>query len=118
MREAKGFDVDAHFAGKDEVVRRTYDALLKTMRKRFSVMESPKKTSIHLRNVTTLAGVSTRKSCLILTIKSDCMLSSPRIRKSEHVSRNRFHFTLKLSSPADIDQELIAWLDNAYCLSV
>jgi hypothetical protein len=115
--EANGFDIKSHFDGKEEVVRKTYDELLKVLRKRYPITESSKKKSIHLVHATTLAGVSARQSCLILTIKSDCMLNSPRIRKSEQVSRNRFHLKLKLSSPEDVNPELINWLDNAYSLS-
>jgi hypothetical protein len=118
MKEEKnGFDIKSHFDGKEEVVRQTYDELLKVLRKRYPITESPKKKSIHLMHATTLAGVTTRQNCLILTIKSDSMLSSSRIRKSEQVSRNRFHFKLKLSTPADVNPELINWLDNAYTLS-
>jgi Domain of unknown function (DUF5655) len=110
-------DIKSHFDGKKEVVRETYDELLKTLRKHGPIIESPRKTSIQLKHATTLAGVSTRDSCLILTFKSDCMLSSSRIRRSERVSRNRFRLKVKLSSPADINQELIGWLNNAYTLS-
>jgi hypothetical protein len=117
QEEPNGFDIKSHFDGKEEVVRQTYDELLKVLRKRYTITESPKKKSIHLMNATTLAGVTTRQNCLILTIKSDCMLSSPRIRKSEQVSRHRFHLKLKLSSPEDVNAELIAWLVNAYSLS-
>jgi Domain of unknown function (DUF5655) len=115
--EPKVFDIKSHFDGKEEVVRQTYDELLKVLRKRYPITESPKRKSIHLMHATTLAGVTTRQNSLILTIKSDCMLTSPRIRKSEQVSRNRFHLKLKLSSPEDVNPELIGWLVNAYSLS-
>lgn len=111
------FTINEHFDGKEEVVRKSYDELLRIIRSRGPVTESPKKSSIHFVNATTLAGVATRKNYLILTIKSDKELSSPRIRKSERVSLHRFHLKLKISTPDDVNEELKGWLDHAYTLS-
>ena len=112
-----GFNVNDHFAGKDPVVIKIYDHLLKHTRRFGPLSEDPKKTSIHLNNVTAFAGVATRKSAIILTIKSDCDLDSPRIHKSEQTSARRFHHEVKLTAPSDVDAELIGWLKNAYALS-
>ncbi len=43
-------------------------------------------------------------------------VASPRIAKSEQVSKNRFHNELKLTSPDEIDAELLSWLKDAYAL--
>src|SRR5256885_11571598 len=112
-----GFTIQAHFAGKDDAVSKIYERLLKNSRKFGSVVEEPKKTSIHLVNRTAFAGVATRKSAIILTIKSDRKLSSPRVHKSEQTSASRFHHEVKLASPADVDSELVKWLKDAYALS-
>jgi hypothetical protein len=68
-------------------------------------------------NRTALAGVATRKGHLILTIKSDRKIASPRIHKSEQTSASRFHHEVKLTSPANVDEELARWLKTAYLLS-
>jgi hypothetical protein len=112
-----GFTVKSHFEGKDDSVRATYDRLLKSARQFGPVSEEPKKTSIHLVNRTAFAGVATRKKTIVLTIKSDRKLSSPRIHKSEQVSANRFHHEVKISLPAEVDAELVKWLGDAYALS-
>jgi hypothetical protein len=112
-----GFTTRSHFEGKDASVRATYDRLLRNARQFGSVIEEPKKTSIHLVNKTAFAGVTTRKSAIVLTIKSDRKLSSPRIHKSERTSANRFHHEVKLVSPAEVDPELVKWLKDAYALS-
>ena len=113
-----GFAVKSHFDGKDASVHATYDRLLKNARQFGPVIEEPKKTSIHLVNRTAFAGVATRKSAIVLTIKSDRKLSNPRIHKSERTSANRFHHEVKLTSPAEVDTELVKWLKDAYELSV
>src|SRR6266446_9254863 len=99
MTTTEGFAIKSHFEGKDAAVRQIYDRILKSARKFGLVGEEPKKTSIHLVNRTAFAGVATRKSAIILTIKSDRKLSSPRIHKSERRSANRFHLEVKLISP-------------------
>ena len=109
--------VNAHFENRDAVVRQIYDRLLKSARTFGPVVEDPKKTSIHLVNRTAFAGVATRKSAIVLTIKADSDISSPRIHKSEQTSARRFHHEVKLNSPADVDAELVGWLKHAYALS-
>ena len=111
------FTIDSHFAAKDPVVRDTYNQLLKVIKRFGPSVEEPKKTSIHIVNRHALAGVATRKGHLVLTIKSDRKLASPRIHKSEQASASRFHHEVKLASPADVDEELIGWLKAAYLLS-
>ena len=98
-------------------MRQIYDSLIRNLKKIGPLVEDPKKTSIHINNKTALAGVATRKAHLILTIKSDRKLGSPRIHKSEQVSAHRFHHEIKLTSPSDVDQELLGWLRIAYEMS-
>jgi hypothetical protein len=111
------FSVASHFIGKEPDTRKIYDRLLKTSGAFGPFTEDPKKTSIHLVNRTAFAGVATRKNAIVLTIKSDRKLASPRIHKSEQTSASRFHHEVKLTSPAEIDAELTGWLKAAYELS-
>src|SRR5712691_1268786 len=101
------FTIKSHFKGKDAAVRQIYDRILKSARKFGAVGEEPKKTSIHLVNRTAFAGVATRKSAIVLTIKSNRKISSPHIHRSEQTSANRFHHEVKLTSPADVDSVLV-----------
>jgi uncharacterized protein DUF5655 len=118
MPKASGtHSVEEHFTGKEPVARQIYDRLLAAVREFGPVEEDPKKTSIHLNRTSALAGVAVRKAHLVLTIKSNSAIASPRIHKSEQVSARRFHHELKLSSPKEIDKELRGWLKAAYELS-
>jgi hypothetical protein len=116
-KETQGFTINSHFEGREPVVRKIYDQLKKAIKRFGPSVEEPKKTSIHIVNRTAFAGVATRKGHLVLTIKSDRKLGSPRIHKSEQTSASRFHHEVRLTSPNDVDEELIGWLEAAYSLS-
>src|SRR5713101_5857926 len=106
----------ALFAGKDDTVQATYTRLLEALRTLGPVKEDPKKTSIHLVNNSGFAGAHPRKSYLYLNLRTGYPIVSPRIAKTEQVSKNRFHNELKLNSPDEIDEELLGWLKDAYIL--
>lgn len=114
---AETHSVNDHFVNKDPSVRALYDELLSILQTFGPVAEDPKKTSIHLNRKSALAGVETRKDGLLLNIKSDHQIKSPRIEKAEQISAKRFHHKVRISSPKDLDEELKAWLTEAYLLS-
>lgn len=97
-------------------VRDLYKILLGEIKKFGEVIEEKKKTSIHLKSGKAFAGVHPRKNYFILTIVCSSPIKSPRIIKTEQVSKNRFHNELKVGRPADINVELLAWLKDAYHL--
>src|SRR5437879_13488992 len=102
--------VAQHFVDKEAVVRATYDRLLDTVRQFGEFTEDPKKSSIHLNRRTAFAGVATRKESLILTLKAAGDIESPRVRKHEKASANRWHLEIQLTTPDDIDSALKSWL--------
>lgn len=110
------FTLESHFADKSPTVREIYNRLMKALNKFGPVTEEPKKTSIHLVHASALAGVSTRKEALWLNIRMDHRIDSPRIHKVDQVSARRFHNELKLTSPDEVDAELVGWLKEAYQL--
>ena len=54
---------------------------------------------------------------MVLTIKSATDLKSPRIRKHEQASTNRWHLEIKLTGLEEVDAELRRWLAAAYGLA-
>jgi hypothetical protein len=109
--------VEDHFTGKPTAVEATYRRLLRAARELGPVREDPKKTSIHLVRETAFAGVATRKTSLVLTVKSAFDIASPRIVRRERTSPNRWHLEIRLDRPNDVDRELVGWLAAAYDLS-
>ena len=109
--------VESHFTKKDPAVLATYRRVLHAARALGPVTEDPKKTSIHLVRRTAFAGVATRRSSLILTLKSATDIRSPRVEKREQTSSNRWHLEIRLDAPAQVDRQLTAWLRAAYELA-
>ena len=107
---------DALFAGKDAVVLSIYHRLLEALRSLGPFQEEPKKTSIHLVQTLGFAGIHPRKSFLYLNLRMNRPLQGERVAKSEQVSKNRYHNEVKITSPDEIDAELIDWLKEAYAL--
>ena len=114
---AEIYTVTDHFVNKDPSVRVLYDQLVSLLKTFGPIEEDPKKTSIHLNRKSALAGIETRKNNFLLTIKSDHSIKSPRVEKVEKISSRRFYHKVRISSPDDIDEELKAWLQEAYALS-
>jgi hypothetical protein len=109
--------IATHFAGKDPTVHAIYQRLLDVARTLGPVTEEAKKTSIHLVRDTAFAGIATRRSSLILTLKSATDIRSPRIEKREQASANRWHLEVRLEKPDQIDRQLAGWLKAAYELA-
>jgi len=109
--------LESHFARTDPTVRAIYQRLIGVARTFGPVTEDPKKTSIHLVRHAAFAGVATRRSSLILTLKSASDIPSPRIQKREQTSAHRWHLEVRLEKAAHVDRQLTRWLRAAYDLA-
>jgi uncharacterized protein DUF5655 len=109
--------VSEHFDNRAPEVKATYAAILKAAKKLGPVSEEAKKTSIHLVRKTAFAGVATRKTALVLTLKSDSDVANKRIARREQASTHRWHLEIKLEKPDQVDRELVGWLNKAYQLA-
>jgi len=115
--QATNYSVSGLFEKADPAVRKLYDQLLTIIRNLGPVTESPKKTCIHLDNKSGFGGVFVRKNYINLNLRTDYKIESPRIAKTEQVSKSRYHNLIKLESEADLDREFQKWLKDAYSLS-
>jgi hypothetical protein len=109
--------VAEHFEKRAPEVEATYAAILKAAKKFGPVKEEAKRTSIHLVRKSAFAGVATRRTALILTLKSDADVTNKRIHKREQASAHRWHLETRLETPEQVDREIVAWLRKAYELA-
>jgi len=103
-----------HLEDKDPVVTEIYERLIAELQKFGPLKIEPKKTSIHLGNRFGFAGVYTRKNYINLEVHLSHKLTSKRVSKVEQASANRYHHTIKLTAPNEVDGELLDWLKDAY----
>ena len=105
-----------HLKDKQQNVTDIYEKLIEELQKFGKLKIEPKKTSIHIGNRFGFAGVYTRKDYINLEIHLSHKLTSKRVKMVEQASANRFHHTIKLEKPKDVDKELLEWLKEAYDL--
>jgi hypothetical protein len=98
------------------IARQLYKELLAAVKPIGPFREEVKKTAIHLVRSSAFAGVHPRKQHLLITFKAEERIENPRISKAEQVSKNRWHFDVKLATSKDINGELVNWLRQAYDL--
>jgi hypothetical protein len=101
----------------DAVARGIYDNLLAHLTLLGPYEVEAKKTSLHITRGRAFLGVHPRRGGLLLNIVTPEALEDPRIKKAERVSANRWHNEVVVSSPGDLDAELLGWLRQAYELT-
>jgi len=109
--------IEQHFERTDPTVRVVYDTILETARRFGPVVEDPKKTSIHLNRRTAFAGIATRKTAIIMTLKSSSDIEDPRVVKRQKVSTNRWYIDVRLETPRDLNAKVTTWLERSYALA-
>lgn len=74
-----------------------------------------KKTCLHVSaNGRAFLGVHPRKNGVKLTIPLTRQLEESRVKKTERASANRWHNDVDVTSPEQVDAELISWIAEAY----
>jgi hypothetical protein len=109
-------DAKALFETVNPPVKDTYDLLMEQVERFGPQTVEPKKTSIHVNNGSAFLGIHPKKNWLDITIVTVEPINSERVRKTEQVSKNRFHNELRLEDAKDVDDELVGWLHEAYSL--
>ena len=101
----------------DPAAHKIYEAILAATADFGDVTTEEKSTSVHLVRQSAFAGVYPRKGAVLLNIRTDAAIQSPRVRKLEQVSAGRYRNEMLIADPSGVDAEVIAWLKYAYDLS-
>lgn len=109
--------VEQIFARSEPHVREAVRTLIARALALPDVTVDPKGTCVHLNRRTAFAGLHPRKGALLLNLRAAAPIESPRIRKVERASANRYHNELLVESPDAVDDELIGWIAQAHALA-
>jgi hypothetical protein len=74
----------------------------------------PVKTMILLRATANFAGVVVRRDCLHVEFTLDRPLDHARTYKRQPFGPRRYTHHVRLTRPADVDQQVIRWLRESY----
>jgi len=109
-------DVARHFAGKSSSVRATYDRLIAVVERigPFSVL--PEKTRIALHVRMSFAALMPRRLWLDGHVVLPRRLDNPRFRRVDVYSPHNVVHAFRLGSPEEVDDEVEAWLREAYAV--
>jgi Domain of unknown function (DUF5655) len=107
-------DLDRHFDGKEPAVRATFDRVLEEAEKLGPLIVLPEKTRIALQVRMSFAAFAARRRWLDGHVVLDHRLYSPRFRRVETYSPRNVLHAFRLTSPEQVDAEVISWLARAY----
>ncbi|MFZ1720971.1 MAG: DUF5655 domain-containing protein [Microgenomates group bacterium] len=102
------------FEGKDPKVKAIYREIKRAISTLGVVKFETKKTSIHVVARVAFLGIHPKTKWLDLNIVTVESITSPRVNKTERVSANRFHNTIRLTEVSQVDSELINWIKKSY----
>ncbi|MEZ0448212.1 DUF5655 domain-containing protein [Cellulomonas sp. ICMP 17802] len=109
-------DLDRHFAGTDPAVRATFDRVLAVVRSFGPVDVLPEKSRVALHVRMSFAAFTPRRHWLDGHLVLARRVDSPRFRRIEVFSPRNVLHAVRLAAPSDVDDELVAWLREAYAV--
>ena len=109
---------DYHFRDKPVQLRKAYDRLVESLKQVGEFRIDPVKNGIMFSLESHFAAVYPQKNAMKLALMLDRALVDPRVFKSSAAMPGRFVNYVKLSRPADVDEELIEWLKEALWLQL
>lgn len=107
------FTVAQHLAGKPSAVVELYDRFSEIVQRCGEVVVAPTKTRILFKVQTVFATVAVTKNRLDVLFVLGRRLSNRRIQKAQEEYPGIVHF-LRIEKTEDLDDELTAWLQEAY----
>lgn len=109
-------DLEQHFAGCDDVVRTTFDAVLAVLATVGEYDVLPQQTRIALHRRMSFAAFQPRRHWLDGHLILTRTIASHRFRKVEVYSPRNVLHAFRLGGPADVDAEFASWLTEAYAV--
>ncbi len=109
-------ELDEHFARSEPVVRAVFDEVLAVVSSCGPVEVLPEKTRIALHVRMSFAAFVPRRHSLDGHLVLARSVPSPRFRRVQVFSEHNVLHELRLTAPADVDDELAGWLREAYAV--
>jgi Domain of unknown function (DUF5655) len=109
-----GNSVAATFRGRPPEQRAIYDAVVRHLRTLGPVHEDAVQVGVFLKSDRKLAELRPKSKWLACTFYLPYAIDDPRIARSQRFSSVRVVNTVKLRTVDDVDEQLRAWLAEAF----
>ena len=110
------YELEPHFAGSDPNVRVAFDRIVSLVHEFGPVTVLPEKTRIAFQVRMSFAAVMPRKRWLDGHVVLARRCEHPRFTKIDYISARNLVHHFRISDPADVDEEMRAWLAEAYAV--
>ena len=111
---APALSIDAYFAGRDETQRRIFEAISQQLESVGPVHCEAVDVGILFKHARTFAELRPRRRGMMLSLLLSRRLDNPRVTRIARPSRNRTAYGIRLFTPDEVDDEVRAWLTEAY----
>ena len=109
--------VDDHFRSRPEYLRQIFDYLLSKLKLLGPVRTDAVKSAINITGHYHFIMLYVLKDALNIEFALDRKIDSERIFRTEKLSKTRYTYYVKVSEKADIDDQLLGWLEESYNLT-
>lgn len=99
---------------KEKTVSELLETILSILEQFGPYQIEVKKTSLHLVKEKAFLGIHPKKKWLDINIVSNQAIDHSLITKNEHISKNRWHNNLRLSSVEEVDDTVKKLIQAAY----
>ncbi|MCK1238799.1 DUF5655 domain-containing protein [Streptococcus uberis] len=107
-------DYQPLLVNKENTVSELLETILSILEQFGPYQIEAKKTSLHLVKEKAFLGIHPKKKWLDINIVSNQAIDHSLITKNEHISKNRWHNNLRLSSVEEVDDTVKKLLHAAY----
>lgn len=108
------YDLEHHFQNKPPAMRALYDRFASAVASLGPVTVLPEKTRIAFQVRMSFAQVTPRRQWLDGHVVLARRRQHPRFRRIDTISRKNHVHIFRISTPEEIDEEVLSWLKEAY----
>ena len=106
--------VDAYFADRPPHEREVFEAVSAHLRSLGPVIVEPVNVGIFFKGRRTFSELRPKAKWLDLSFGLNRRLDDPRISRTTRTKTSRTYYGVRIHGPADIDEQVLAWLTESY----
>jgi hypothetical protein len=114
---APGLTVEEYFATGPEFERPVFEVVRAHLESLGPVLVEPVAVGVFFKKSRTFVELRPRTRWVVLSFILPTPVSDGRISRQQRISARRTYHETKLREPADVDEQVLAWLTEAYLSS-